>query len=149
MTIPDPQPLELDIILADASVVDAATGKVNLLGGGWSTVPTPTPPGSVVLIARVPWSMTNEQLPLRVRLVNADGELAQVQPDDSGAVIDIELTLEVGRPPGTPRGAPITNISNFHYPPLALSPGRHEWQVEFASQKWSRGFNVITGATHG
>ncbi len=131
-------PVEATIILCDSSAIDAKTGKVHMLGAGWSEVGTPTPPGAVVVLFQVPWDRANQPLAVQLSLCDADGRPAQFP----GGPIGVNANLEVGRPPGTRPGTPISQPFELKYPPLNLQPGRYEWRLTVADDLAVRGFTV-------
>ncbi len=50
------------LILCDAAQTDAATGKIHMLGAGWTITSSPTAPHAVALMIQVPWDRTNQKL---------------------------------------------------------------------------------------
>lgn len=52
------------LILCDAAQTDAATGKIHMLGAGWTITGSPTAPHAVALMIQVPWDRTNQKLPV-------------------------------------------------------------------------------------
>jgi hypothetical protein len=131
-------PVEASILLCDASTVDPATGKVHMLGAGWSQVGTPTPPGSVVVLLQIPWDRANEPLAVELTLCDADGRPV----DLPGGPISVRANLEVGRPAGARPGEPMHHPFELKYPPLELPPGRYEWRLTVAGDIAVRGFTV-------
>jgi hypothetical protein len=86
------------LLLADA--VEAVQGKLYMLGGAWdrwfaTSYPTQVRMGVAIGIS-VPWECTNEKIPIRMRIVDADGQL--IGPGEVSAAV------EVGRPPGITQG---------------------------------------------
>ena len=51
--------VEAKLILCDAAQADPNTGKVHMLGAGWSLTRSPTT-HAVVVLMKVPWDRTNE-----------------------------------------------------------------------------------------
>jgi hypothetical protein len=86
------------LILAD--YVETANGKLYMMGGGWEnyTVPEGNRPVrfGVAIAIMVPWSATNEQHALSLRIEDADGRV--VTPSMTGE-------FQVGRPAVLPPGA--------------------------------------------
>jgi len=80
------------LILAD--YVETANGKLYMMGGAWEnyTLPDPNRPArfGVAIAVMVPWSATNEQHQLQIRVEDADGKA--VTPT-------MNIDFQVGRPP--------------------------------------------------
>ncbi len=137
--------IEAQLILADAA--QAVGGKVSMLGAGWSVTGTPTAPQAVVGLIKVPWDRANEQLPLRLRLIDADGrEVVLAGPPGSGEQsIEFRAMLEVGRPSGLTPGTPIDSSFTISVQPLPLSPGRFVWELDIAGDLFTTSFQVTAG----
>jgi hypothetical protein len=85
------------IILADAAEV--VNNKLYLIGGGWETLTInarlpSSYPCAVAVAFSVPWNETNEQHNIAI----------EIQDQDGGELVNVEGQIEVGRPPGIPRG---------------------------------------------
>ncbi len=135
-------PVEAQLILCDAAVADSTTGKVHMLGAGWSTTRSPTPPQAVAVLIKVPWDRANTPLPLRVQLYTGDGEAVLIGAGDTPVPIVGEATVEVGRPPGTPPGSMLDASFVLNVGPLPLRPGRYEWRLHLAELDQPAGFTV-------
>ena len=86
------------LLLADA--VEALQGKLYMLGGAWdkwfaASYPTQARMG-IALGISVPWESTNVKIPIKLRILDADGQL--IGPGE------ISSAVEVGRPPGITPG---------------------------------------------
>ena len=135
------------MLLADAA--QAADGKLNVLGAGWTMIgPQPTP-SAIGIIFDVPWDRANEQLEFLLELVDQDGHPVIAPGEQGEAPIRIEGGFEVGRPPGVKRGTPLTLPIAINVGPLPLDPGgRYEWRltVDGESQDgWRLPFSIRTG----
>jgi hypothetical protein len=97
--------VKITMMLADAA--QQVGGKLYVLGGGWSTTGSPTPPMAVAIKIEVPWDRTSD-----VRPVEVTGE------------------LEVGRPAGLPDGTPLDAPLVVSFGPMPLESGRYEWRLE-------------------
>lgn len=138
-------PIEAQLILADAA--QAVGGKVSMLGAGWSVTGTPTAPQAVVGLLKVPWDRANEQLPLHLELVDADGRPVLL-PGADGVLdqrIDFTATIEVGRPPGLAPGTPIDSSFTVNVQPLPLPAGRYTWRLNVAGDVFDTTFGVLGG----
>jgi hypothetical protein len=140
------------ILLADAASSEPATGKVNMLGAGWSITSTPLPAHAVVALLAVPWDQTNKRHLLRLSLLDADGKPV-LAPSSSGSApvpVSLEGKLEVGRPAGLPPGSEIDAPFVVQLPAgLPIGPGRYVWQLEVnheTQESWSASFLVREGS---
>ncbi len=134
-------PINAAIILCDAAQAEPS-GKLHMLGAGWSTTPTPTPPQAVAVLIKVPWDRANQVLPLTLQLFDADGHPVLL-PSPGGLVpLRIESQFEVGRPAGVPEGSPIDASFALNVQPMPLVPGRYEWRMELAGESFAAPFLV-------
>lgn len=120
--------MKVTMLLADHA--QAADGKLNIIGGGWTiTGPQPSP-FAIALLFDVPWDRTNEQHHFRLELLDQDGHPVIVPTPDGDQPLFIEGSFEVGRPPGLKRGTPIAVPTAFNMGPQPLPPGgRYEWRL--------------------
>src|SRR4051812_50199734 len=72
-----------------------------VLGGGWSTAPTPTPPMAVVVKIEVPWDRSNESHEWRLLFVVGDGRAVRGFEDQK---VPLAGGGEGGGTPGVPQG---------------------------------------------
>jgi hypothetical protein len=131
------------MLLADA--VQAAEGKLYILGGGWS-IRAPDPvPMAIALYVQVPWDRTNEQHSWVLELLDADGQPVLVG-DDEEEPVRVEGGFEVGRPPGLKPGTPIDVPLAINFGPLPLEPGgRYEFRLAIdgeSDEGWRLAFST-------
>jgi hypothetical protein len=138
-------PVEAQLILCDAAVADP-TGKIHMLGAGWTVVSTPTPGHAVAVLARVPWDRANQKLPLRLQLLDSDGHPAELLTAEGPQRLEANAELEVGRPPGVTPGSPLAASFALNIPSLPLPPGRYEWRLQIAQTELSAAFEVMRQA---
>jgi hypothetical protein len=137
-------PVEAQIILCDAAVADPS-GKVHMLGAGWSVTTTPTAPQAVAVLMKIPWDRANQRLPMALRLLDADGKPVSVEGPDGLQMIESRGEVEVGRPPGLAHGSPIDASFALNVQSMPLPPGRYEWRLELADQTFGASFQVREG----
>jgi hypothetical protein len=81
------------LIIADA--VEAANGKLYMLGGGWDQRAAPAYPApcqmGIAIGLSVPWDETNQNHSISISIRDADG---------TPVIPTIQGQVEVGRPPG-------------------------------------------------
>jgi hypothetical protein len=134
--------LEVQLLLCDAAQADPG-GKVHMLGAGWSVTGSPTAPQAVVALIKVPWDRTNQELPLRLQLLDADGHPVLLPTDtDQPETVDLRSGLEVGRPPGLLAGSTVDASFVMNVPPLPLPAGRYEWRLQCGEEYFSAFFQV-------
>lgn len=130
-------PIEAKLLLCDAAVADPS-GKMHMLGAGWSVTGTPTAPAAVAVFLKVPWDRTNQKIPLSLFLCDADGSRVEID----GTLVGLEQQFEVGRPPGLTPGSMIDNSFQLSLGPLPLAPGRYQWRLSVGADEFSESFEV-------
>ena len=132
-------PIEAQVILCDAAQADP-TGKMHMLGAGWSVTTTPTPPHALAIMLRIPWDRANQQIDVSAVLVDADGQpIVLGEPQQQ---IRQDAKVEVGRPPGVAAGSLLPASFAVTVPPLPLQPGRYQWRVKIAETEFTASFQV-------
>ena len=131
--------IEATLLLCDAAVGDPS-GKMHMLGAGWSITGTPTAPAAVVVLLKVPWDRADRKLPIALRLVDADGHPVLIE----GKAVGIRQALGMGRQPQVPSGVPIDASFAMNLGPMALPPGRYRWLLDIDDEQWSAGFTVMS-----
>lgn len=136
------------MLLADAA--QAAEGKLNVLGGGWSiTGPGPVP-SAIAMLIEVPWDRANMRYPWQIELVDGDGDPVLITGPMGDQPVKVDGELEVGRPPGVTPGTPLALPLAINLGPLPLPPGgRYEWRLtigEESHEHWRLPFS--TRPTH-
>ena len=133
------------LFLADGA--DVASGKLYVLGGGWTTIwsrefPTIHERLSLVILLSVPWMETNQVHPFTIDLVDEDGRSVLPQP--------LAGTFNMGRPaqavPGDPFMFPFApTINNLQlgregrYAFVLTVDGRHLGQTAFRARLTAEG----------
>jgi hypothetical protein len=140
--------MKVTMLLADAA--QAAEGKLNVLGGGWSiTGPGPVP-SAIAMLIEVPWDRANMRYPWQIELVDGDGDPVLITGPMGDQPVKVDGELEVGRPPGVTPGTPLALPLAINLGPLPLPPGgRYEWRLtigEESHEHWRLPFS--TRPTH-
>lgn len=136
-------PIEAQLILCDAAQADGGTGKVHMLGAGWSVTSSPTGPHAIVVLMKIPWDRANQKIPLRLDLLTQDGSAVQLAtPNGQSAVSVPERVVEVGRPPGVAYGSVLDASFALNVGGMPLEPGRYCWRLELAELTISAVFTV-------
>lgn len=132
------------MLLADHA--QAADGKLNIIGAGWTlTGPAPAP-FAIAILFEVPWDRANEPHAFRLELVDSDGDPVIVDTPEGDGPLAIEGQFEVGRPPGMKRGTPLPFPLALNIGPQPLEPGgRYEWRLtvdEESDEDWRLPFST-------
>lgn len=135
-------PVEAHLILCDHAVTDPS-GKVHMLGAGWTVTGTPTAPHGVAVLMKVPWDRANQKIPLHLRLLDDNGQPVHPQGPHGPGQAEVKADLEVGRPPGLKPGSPLPAAFAINVAPMLLPPGRYEWRLTVAQTDYAEGFQVI------
>jgi hypothetical protein len=125
------------LVLADSANTDRTTGKVHLLGAGWSLTGPSVPPFAIAGFLRIPWDESKEDLSFRLQLVDehrakielpgADGEPRSVRFEGKLGLVEAQPDEDVTRE------VPMNLSFSLNIPPLPLSPGRtYEWILEIS-----------------
>jgi hypothetical protein len=136
-------PIAAQLILCDAAQADP-TGKIHMLGAGWSIMLQPGPHAVAVLI-KVPWDRANEELSLNLQLFDADGHPVTVETTTGQLPIAGTGTVEVGRPAGIAPGSMLPAAFALNVPALPLPRGRYEWRLRLADLDLAESFTLAGG----
>lgn len=136
-------PIEASMIPADYAVV-GLDGKVTMVGAGWSNTSAPTSPQAVVALIKVPWDRANLEMPVTLVLEDADGRPVEIESEQGGdpQPVEVDGTLEAGRPPGSTRGSDLDSALAINVPSMPLSPGRYMWRLTIADAVITTSFEV-------
>jgi hypothetical protein len=127
-------PLDVQLILCDAAQADQS-GKIHMLGAGWSLTSSPTAQHAVAVLIKVPWDRANQKIHGVLTLVDSDGHPVEVPvAHEQSNRVGTEFDLEVGRPPGLEHGSMIDAAMALNVGPLPLAPGRYQWRLELGDQ---------------
>ncbi|MEV7012801.1 hypothetical protein [Streptosporangium sp. NPDC051022] len=122
------------LVLCDSAGVDRATGKINMLGAGWSLTGPQVPPMAVAGFLRVPWEEAKAEHAFTLRLVDGDGEPVRTPfAGEEGALrFGGTLVVDLGEGRDRERAENPEIHSGFavSVPSLPLGPGRYTWTLE-------------------
>jgi hypothetical protein len=125
------------MMLADFAQV--VSGKLYIMGGGWSiTGPQPSP-CAIAIKVEVPWTQTNQDHEFRLELLE-DGHLPVTVPTPTGdSPLLINGKFQVGRPAGLAPGTPLDVPLAVNLPPIPLKPGnRYIWKLIINNEETGR-----------
>jgi hypothetical protein len=120
------------LVLADSASTDASSGKVHMLGAGWSLTGPKVPPSAVAGFLRIPWDEAGEEIRFRLRLVDEDREAVKLLNED-GQSLTIQFVGSLGLPNAQPadeisKKVPLNVSFGLSISPLPLPVGRvYEW----------------------
>jgi hypothetical protein len=133
--------VKVTLLLADFARV--ASGKLDVIGGGWSMMNAQGPFGFfVAALFQIPWDQTNQKHQFRLELLDADG---QGVPTPDGETIRAEGEFEAGRPAGLRPGTPVDAPLVVPFGPLVLEQGRYEIRLTIdgeTKEDWFVAFTV-------
>lgn len=121
------------LLLCDAASTDKGSGKVNMLGAGWSiTGPDPSA-AAIAGFLRVPWDDVEDRVRFTLRLLDAKGEAVRPFVDNDDAV-SFSGEFAVPPPDGLDEAIlklPLNIGFTIPLPPLPLQPGStYTWVLE-------------------
>jgi len=122
------------MLLCDSA--QAVGGKLYVLGAGWTQILMPNTPVPMALAVRirVPWDQSNQPFDVHLHLITAEGA-----PVDQGeGPVEARARMEVGRPPGIRRGAPLVSVLVLNIGALALPAGSYVWELDIDNVEYAR-----------
>jgi Family of unknown function (DUF6941) len=143
--------MKATVVLADMGQNDAS-GKLNLLGAGWSiTQISPiglTPDSAVAVFMEVDWDKVGREIDVLIELVDDDDEpVVLTMPDGNAQPVKMRQAVIANPTPGAPSGSPtmVTLLVGIQGG-LPLSPGRwYKWRVSLDGkhlEDWAARFYV-------
>jgi hypothetical protein len=122
--------MQAALVLCDFAEVDAS-GKVHMLGAGWSMLGPAPAPHAVVAFLRVPSDRLGSPISVTVRLVDPEGQVVEVP--GAGGIQRLEISGQIEmRVPDIREGVSDLNASfAVNFGPLPLRPGNtYTWHLE-------------------
>jgi len=138
--------MKVTMLLADAA--QAVSGKLYILGGGWSIIGMPPAPTAIALKIDVPWGEANRPHDLILSLLDSDNQPVLIENNP----IEVRGQFETGRPAGLIAGTDLDVVLAINIGPLPLPAGqrfvwrcsidgqtRDEWQLVFSTRAGQAG----------
>jgi hypothetical protein len=123
------------IILADFAETDAGTGKVHILGAGWSVTGPQPAPQAVIALIDVPPERVGESIPVTLRLIDRTGRVLEVQDPSGTQRIEVTGQVETREPDGWDHSTDLRVAFTASLMLLPLQPGEsYTWSVEVEGQ---------------
>lgn len=119
------------IVLGDFAERDSVTGKVHILGAGWSvTGPAPTQQ-AVIVFVKIPADRARSPVPVVLRLVDSAGTVVAVPDTPETQPLEITGQIEMNEPEGWDDPADLDAVFVVNLLPIQLKPGTtYHWQVD-------------------
>lgn len=131
------------LVLADAAQNDQASGKISMLGGGWSIVGPGVPPMSVVIFLRASVEEASQPVEFLLRLVDTNREPIKVE-GPLGGHLPLEFAGRIHILDDTQPREDWTDVVGLHssfavnIPRLSIPSGRaYVWVLETAGKEIS------------
>jgi hypothetical protein len=119
------------IILADFAETDAGTGKVHILGAGWSITGPQPAPHAVVALIDVPPERVGESIPVMLRLTDRAGRVLEISDPAGTQRIEVPGQVETREPDGWDHSTDLRVAFTANLMLLPLRPGEsYTWSVE-------------------
>lgn len=136
--------MRVTLLLADSA--QAVSGKLYILGGGWSVIGPDPSPMAIAMMIEVPWDQTNMQHTWKLALFDDDGQPVMVPTPTGDRPVEFPATVEVGRPPGLKPGTSLAIPMAINFGPLPLRPGTsYVWRLtvnDKTNEDWRLPFTV-------
>jgi len=117
------------IVLADFAEADAS-GKVHLLGGGWTVTRAGAGAHAVVVFLKVPADHFGTPIQVTLRLLSKSGDV--VEQPGLGGLQRLEITgqIEMQEPLDWDQAVDLDAVFPVNFGALALQAGSYRWTVE-------------------
>ncbi|WP_433254013.1 DUF6941 family protein [Streptosporangium sp. CA-135522] len=122
------------LVLCDSASTDRATGKISMLGAGWSLTGPELPSTAIAGFLRVPWNEARTDHTFTLGLAGEDGEPVMVSAAGRERPLRFSGQLAVN-PADTEldelaRSLDIHSSFAISVHSLSLAPGRYTWALE-------------------
>ncbi|MGV9772922.1 DUF6941 family protein [Streptosporangium sp. NPDC003464] len=127
------------LVLCDSASTDRATGKISMLGAGWSLTGPELPSTAIAGFLRVPWEEARGDLDFTLGLVDEGGEPVMVPAAEEERPLRFSGQLAVdpadAELDGLARSLDIHSSFAINVHSLSLGPGRYTWTLEVDGQE--------------
>jgi hypothetical protein len=119
------------IVLGDFAERDAATGKVHVLGAGWSVTGPAASAQAVIIFVKVPADRVGAPIPITLRLLDAAGQIVKVPGAAGIQRMEISGQIEMAELEDPEDSAELDAVFSVNVGPIQLEPGsKYSWSVE-------------------
>ncbi|MEO3804911.1 hypothetical protein [Nonomuraea sp. B1E8] len=127
--------IEAFLVLADSATTDRASGKVHMLGAGWSLTGPAIPPSAITGFLRIPWNEAGDEVRFRLQLLDDAHQAVTLLHDEADTRpvrYEGTVALRNAQPADEVMWQVPMNLSfAISIPPLPLASGRtYEWMLE-------------------
>lgn len=121
--------MQAAIVLADFAEMDSS-GKVHMLGAGWTfSGPVPSP-HAVVVFLKIPADRAGSPIPVGLRLLDKDRQVVAVPGPGGVQNLEISGQLELAEPDEWDHSMDLQAAFPVNLGVLLLQPGRYSWFVD-------------------
>ncbi|GIH68977.1 DUF6941 family protein [Sphaerimonospora thailandensis] len=122
------------LVLCDSAQQDTGSGKVHILGAGWSITGPSVPPMAVVAFLRVPWEAVDSVQSFAIRLLD-DSDKPVMMAGGNGKPVQFAGRLTLGdadkEAESMARSVDVNTTFVINVSPLPLEPGHmYRWIFE-------------------
>jgi hypothetical protein len=120
------------ILLGDFAETDTGSGKVHIIGAGWSMTGPAPGPHAVVAFIQVPADrVEGGPIPVTLRLTDRAGQLVEVQGPAGMQRLELTGQVEMQVPEGWDHSTALQAIFSVNLMGIPLQPGQsYTWSVE-------------------
>jgi hypothetical protein len=135
--------IEASLILCDFAERDP-TGKVHLLGAGWTSIGPAPAPHAVVLFVKIPPQV--EPIQIMLRLLDADNQVVTVPGSAGVQRLELSGQIEVPPDPSVPDDVPGQGTFAVNATVLPFQPGKYSWVLEVDGKEEARASFLVRKA---
>ncbi len=120
------------IVLGDFAETDATSGKVHIIGAGWSMTGPAPGPHAVVAFIQVPADRVEEgPIPVTLRLIDRAGQVVEVPGPAGMQRLEITGQVEMQVPEDWDHSTPLQIAFAVNLMGIPLQPGQsYAWTIE-------------------
>lgn len=124
------------LVLCDFAEVDVASGKVHMIGAGWTATGPMPGPHSVVAFIPVPPERVKDPLAITLRLLDKTGQVVSVPSLGSPQPVEIRGQVELAPTADWNGTTPLSGIFSINLMMLLLPAGQsYRWSLEIDSKE--------------
>lgn len=128
--------MEVTLVLGDFAEVDSGTGKVHILGAGWSLTGPAASSQAVIAFLRVPPDRVPSPIQVTLRLLDAAGAVVEIPGVGGLQPLEISGQIEMRIPEQWDRSSELTTSFVVNIGAIPLTPGRrYRWTCEVSGKE--------------
>lgn len=139
--------MEVTLVLGDFAETDTFSGKVHILGAGWSvTGPAPSPQ-AIVAFLRVPPDRAHSPIVFTARLLDKTGRVVETPGLGGMQRLEISGQVEIQVPDGWDTVSDLPASFAVNIGALPLKPGgAYSWSIEIDDKEEARADFIVRAA---